>query len=143
MKARSRIEVMSAVVSFICLFVAFGISWTYPIVAFAIAAIVAANVAINDALRLQESRQIFPTGITLVISVGSFVFFCILAANAPTIQSSRGGGDNRHLGTKPFVDLKGSSVLWENLSPVFLRGRDSPFLPPREETGRLSLRPRG
>jgi hypothetical protein len=100
-------------------------------------------VAINDALRLQESRQIFPTGITLVISVGSFVFFCILAANAPTIQSSRGGGDNRHLGTKPFVDLKGSSVLWENLSPVFLRGRDSPFLPLREETGRLSLRPRG
>ena len=80
---RSRVSLVSSVLSSTCLFVAFGVSWSYPAIAFSIGAIIAANLAINLALRVQATRKFFPPGLLFMISLGVFVFLCILAARAP------------------------------------------------------------
>ena len=82
-RMKSRVSLVTSVLSSICLFVGFGLSWTYPVIAFAIGAIIAANLAINFALRVQATRKFFPPGLLLIISLGVFVFLCILAARAP------------------------------------------------------------
>lgn len=98
-KVKSRVSLVTSVISSIFLFVGFGLSWSYPAIAFSIGAIIAANLAINFALRVQATRKFFPPGLLLMLSIGVFVFLCILAARAPPTQglpeSKAGGGDTR------------------------------------------------
>jgi uncharacterized membrane protein (UPF0136 family) len=82
-KVKSRVSLITSVVSAVALFVAFGISWAYPVIAFAIGAIVSINLAINFAFRLQASRKFMPAGMLMILSTGVFIFLCILAARAP------------------------------------------------------------
>ncbi|GAB5036002.1 Hypothetical protein NocV09_03200490 [Nannochloropsis oceanica] len=98
-RVRCKVLLVSSMLSSACLFVAFGLSWVYPAIAFSIGAIIAANLGINFALRVQAVRKFFPPGLLLLISSGVFVFLCILAVRASPTKGLRGtkvvGGNTR------------------------------------------------
>lgn len=61
-RRRSRASLVSSAVCSFLLLLAFVLSFWFPVIAFSIGAIVALNLAINFAVRLQATRKFMPAG---------------------------------------------------------------------------------
>lgn len=137
----SRVSLVSASLSTFILLAAFVLSFWFPVISFAIGAIVAINLAINFAVRLQATRKFMPAGMLMLISLGVFVFLVILAARAPIkglpdVKQTRDMEQPPHALTLPSVGLAQSNGGGKELVPV----NPAASLHPQPETVRRRLR---
>jgi uncharacterized membrane protein (UPF0136 family) len=140
----SRVSLVSSSLSAFLLLVAFVLSFWWPIIAFAIGAIVSLNLAINFAVRLQATRKCMPAGILMLVSLCVFAFLVYLAARAPVkglpdYRTTRSREEvPRHALTLPAVGLApereegGGEKITEGGRPA----------QPEPQPGRLRLRRR-